>query len=423
MKEILFPYGREHIKGFIKEENLIGVMESKLAATEPSADQSEIVRNSLNSPIGTKRLGELAKGKKNVVVISSDHTRPVPSKIIMPNIIKEIRDHEPNCKITILVATGCHRATTKEELLERYGEEIVENIPIVVHDCDDPECVDMGTLPSGNRFFLNKTAAEADLLVAEGFIEPHFFAGFSGGRKAVLPGVCARGTVMYNHSAGFIADSNSRTGVLKNNPIHQDMCQAAQKAKLAFIVNVVLNAKKEIVGCFSGDSVAAHQEGVNFIKSLCACKKQEADIVITTNGGYPLDQNVYQSVKGMSTAEMCCKEGGVIIILSKCNDGHGAQSFYEMLKAEPDNQKLLKAILSRAPENTIADQWQTQIFLRVLTKFKVILVSDYDEDLVRDMHLIPAKDVNLAIDMALGIAGKDAKILAIPDGVSTLIEQ
>ena len=423
MKEILFPYGRDHVKGFVNEDNLIGVMESKLAGTAPKAPESEIVKSSLNSPIGTKRLGELAKGKKNVVVISSDHTRPVPSKIIMPNIIKEIRDHEPDCKITILVATGCHRATTKEELLERYGEDIVKNIPIVVHDCDDPECVDMGTLPSGNHFFLNKTAAEADLLVAEGFIEPHFFAGFSGGRKAVLPGVCARGTVMYNHSAGFIADSNSRTGVLKNNPIHLDMCQAAQKAKLAFIVNVVLNAKKEIVGCFSGDSVAAHQEGVNFIKSLCACKRQEADIVITTNGGYPLDKNVYQSVKGMSTAEMCCKDGGVIIILSKCNDGHGAQSFYEMLKAEPDNQKLLKAILSRAPENTIADQWQTQIFLRVLTKFKVILVSDYDEDLVRDMHLIPAKDVNQAITMALDMAGMDAKILAIPDGVSTLIEQ
>ncbi|MBE6591854.1 MAG: nickel-dependent lactate racemase [Ruminococcaceae bacterium] len=423
MKEILFPYGRKALNGRINEENLLGIMESKLSQVSPAMEQSQIVKDSLSSPIGTKRLGEMAKGKKNVVIISSDHTRPVPSKIIMPCILKELRSYEPSCNITILIATGCHRKTTTEELIERYGKEIVDTVPIVVHDCDDPECVDMGTLPSGNRFFLNKTAAQADLLVAEGFIEPHFFAGFSGGRKAVLPGVCARQTVMYNHSAGFIAHGNSRTGVLKDNPIHLDMCQAAEKANLAFIVNVVLNTKKEIIGCFSGDSFAAHQKGVDYIRSLCACKKQLADVVITTNGGYPLDQNVYQSFKGMSTAEACCKEGGVIIMLSKCNDGHGAQSFYEMLKKEPDNQKLLDAIVKRSPESTVADQWQTQIFLRILTKFKVILVSDCDDEMIRDMHLIPAKDLDSAISKALDIAGRDAKILAIPDGVSTLIEE
>lgn len=423
MKEIQFPYGKGHLKAQFKEEELLGCMESKLSSYQATLSPSALVQESLEHPIGSPSLAELAKGKKKIVLISSDHTRPVPSKIITPLILKEIRRGNPEAEITILIATGCHRATTKEEMIERYGQEIVDREHIEVHDCDAADLVDLGHLPGGNRLYLNKTAAEADLLLAEGFIEPHFFAGFSGGRKAVLPGVSGRASVMFNHSAAAIAHDKSRTGILNQNTVHMDMCAAAERAKLAFIVNVVLNAKKEIVASFAGDSVEAHKEGVSFIKSLCECQKIPADIVITTNGGYPLDQNVYQSVKGMSTAELCCKDGGVILMLSQCEDGHGAESFYQMLAEEKDNGVLLSRILARSAPDTVPDQWQTQIFLRILNRFPVIFVSDADEAMIRDLHLIPAASLEEAIAKAKEMTSPDAKILAIPDGVSTIIKE
>jgi len=246
MKKVAFLYGKGSLDYEFSDNELCAVLESSIEKYKPEASGEELVQRALENPIGSAPLQELARGKKNVVIIASDHTRPVPSKVIMPAMLREIREGNPNAKITILIATGCHRETTKAELVGKFGEEIVKNENIYIHNCDEREkLVDIGTLPSGGKCEINSIAYEADLLVAEGFIEPHFFAGFSGGRKSVLPGIAGRTTVLANHCSEFIAHESSRTGVLKNNPIHKDMIWAAREAKLNFIVNVVLNSKKE----------------------------------------------------------------------------------------------------------------------------------------------------------------------------------
>ena len=231
MKEFLLPYGKEKLTAKIEDEHLAGVLLSELHSYKAPKSGAELVQDALEHPIGTPRLCDMAAGKKKIVVISSDHTRPVPSHIMMPLILAEIRKGNPDADITILISTGLHRTTTKEELAAKFGPEIMANEKIVVHDCDDKDnLVYLGKLPSGGNLIINRLAAEADLLVAEGFIEPHFFAGFSGGRKSILPGVASRETVMYNHNSGFIADPHARTGVIEGNPVHNDMLYADRKS-------------------------------------------------------------------------------------------------------------------------------------------------------------------------------------------------
>ena len=233
VRKIEFLYGKGSLDYEFNENELAGVLTSSIEKYKPDSEGQELVKKALKNPVGSKRLYKLARGKKNIVIIASDHTRPVPSKIILPPMLKEIRDASPDAKITILIATGCHRGTTKEELINKFGEQIVENENIYIHDCDDREnLVKLGTLPSGADCEINKIAVEADLLVAEGFIEPHFFAGFSGGRKSVLPGIAGRDTVLSNHCSEFIDSKNARTGILENNPIHNDMIWAAQRQNL-----------------------------------------------------------------------------------------------------------------------------------------------------------------------------------------------
>ena len=423
MKNISFLYGKGHLDYAFEENELNGVLTSSIEEYVPECDGAELVRRAMEHPVGSERLCELAVGKKNVVVIASDHTRPVPSKVIMPQMLREIRKGSPDAQITILIATGCHRGTTKQELVAKFGEEIVEHENIYIHDCDEREkLVNIGILPSGGQCEINRIAYEADLLVAEGFIEPHFFAGFSGGRKSVLPGIAGRTTVLANHCSEFIAHERARTGILSGNPIHNDMVWAAKKAKLAFILNVVLNSEKQPIFAVAGDFEQAHQKGTDFISSLCAVRAIPSDIVISTNGGYPLDQNMYQAVKGMTAAEATVKTGGVIIMLASSDDGIGGDHFYHQLADEADIDKTMQLFLSRNRNETVPDQWQSQIMIRVLKKTRVIYVSNMDEDVVKQMHMIPAKSLQDAVAMAKQLVGKeDATITAIPDGVSVIV--
>jgi len=407
----------------IPDANLLGVLKNKISEYQPPKSQEDLVNEALDNPIGSPRLEELVAGKKDVVIITSDHTRPVPSRITMPILLKRIRAANPQIDIKILIATGFHRASTKDELIDKFGEEIVSKEKIIIHDSRDKESmVKVGVLPSGGDLYLNRVAIETDLLIAEGFIEPHFFAGFSGGRKSVLPGIAAAESIKSNHCAQQIAHPCSRTGILKDNPIHQDMLYAAQQAKLAFILNVVINKKKEIIKAFAGDSVQAHEEGCRYVNELSRVEKIPADIVVVTNGGYPLDQNVYQAVKGMTAAEATCKENGVIIMIAACNDGHGGESFYENLRQAKSPQELLDRINKIKQEDTLSDQWEFQILARVLSKHTVIMVTDMcDPKLIEDMHMKHAGSFKEALDMAFELKGKDAKVVVIEDGVSTIV--
>ena len=354
MVKLKVPYSKQGMILEIPDERFLGVLESKSDNYIEHKTQEEIVEESMNNPIGSNSLEELVKGKKNVVIITSDHTRPVPSRITMPIILRRIRNVNPEIDVKIIVATGFHRPSTREELIYKMGEEIVDNEDIVMHiSTDDKSMCKVGILPSGGDLYINKLAYEAELLIAEGFIEPHFFAGFSGGRKSVLPGIASAKTIMYNHCSDFIDSDNSRTGKLNNNPIHEDMVYAAKVAKLAFILNVVIDKDKKIIASFAGDVEKAHTKGCRFVTELSKVNSIKSDIVVTTNGGYPLDQNIYQSVKGMTAAEATCKDGGVIIMIAACNDGHGGQSFYENVANADSPKQLLDKIRSVDRVDTI----------------------------------------------------------------------
>lgn len=423
MSTIRIPYNRTSLELEVSDQNLLGVFNPKTLAAV--GRQNENVAAALDSPIESPRLEVLAIGKKSAVVISSDHTRPVPSRIIMPQILERLRRGSPGIDITILVATGFHRATTTNELIEKYGEKIVAEENIVVHDSHDQSYfVHLGKLPSGGELIINRLAVECDLLVAEGFIEPHFFAGFSGGRKSVLPGVVSAKTVLANHCSEFISSPFARTGNLENNPMHRDMVFGAEKAKLAFIVNVVLDHKKHIVKTFAGHALRAHETGCRFLSSLCRVTVPEVDIVVTSNGGYPLDQNVYQSVKGMTAGEAVCREGGVIVMVASCCDGHGSESLYETMSNARDPMDVLNQIAGVPMDQTAPDQWEFQILARILSKNKVIMVTtDCDPAMIKAMHMEHAFTLEQAMLRAFELAGPEARVAVIPDGVSVIVEK
>ena len=420
--EISIPYGRTHLKARIDASRLRAVLKSRLESYVPGKGQRALVEEALANPIGSAKLEELAKDRENIVLIASDHTRPVPSRVLVPPMLEAIRRGNPDAQITILIATGCHRGTTKEELIEKFGPEIVEKERILIHDCAaEEDMVAIGTLPSGGALRINRIAAEADLLVSEGFIEPHFFAGFSGGRKSVLPGIAARETVYWNHNAEFIASPHARTGILEENPIHRDMIFAARAAKLAFICNVVINAKHEVVGAFAGDCEQAHLAGAEFLSGLCRCEKVPADIVITSNNGYPLDQNIYQAVKGMTSGEAACQEGGVIIMCAACNDGHGGGSFLKTMTQAMSPAEILAQIEKTPKCDTVPDQWESQILARILSWFHVVLVTETDFQMVRDMKMHPATDLSQALAIAEDLLGRPGTVTVIPEGISTIV--
>lgn len=424
MTTVKIPYAKDHLVCTLSDDRLIGILESKAHHQNIAGKtQEDIVQRALEEPIGTLKLSELAKGKKNIVIITSDHTRPVPSHVISPLLVREIRKGSPDAEITFLIATGFHRASSKAELIYKFGERFLNEINVVMHDCqNDRDMVKIGTLPSGGELVINKLVMEADLLVAEGFIEPHFFAGFSGGRKSVLPGVVSKVTVLANHCAKFIASDKAIAGNLKGNPLHIDMLFAAQQAKLAFILNVVINAEKEIIKAYAGDLIMAHEAGCQFVRELASVNARPADIVITSNGGYPLDQNIYQAVKGMSAAARSVNPGGVIIICAACNDGHGGDDFYQWFKAAAGPEEVLDKIMQIAAKDTLPDQWQAQILAKIQLKAHVIIVTDQCEHaMIEQMHMKAAATLQEAMSLAEAIAGNKAKITVIPDGVSVIV--
>lgn len=418
------PYGTT---GLELHRDLTGaeILESAIGTLKAEGSEDDIVRKAMAEPIGSPSLRELAKGKKTCTIIVSDHTRPVPSKHILPFMLAELREGNPDIDVTLLIATGFHRPTTHEELVSKVGEKIANEEKFLCHDSqDDGANVDIGPLPSGARLVIDRTAADTDLLIAEGFIEPHFFAGFSGGRKSVLPGVCSKVTVLGNHCSKFIDSPYARTGILEGNPLHIDMVAAARMAKLQYIVNVVIDEDKRVAAAFAGDPIQAHETGCAFLKGYCRVKpRQKGNIVITSNGGAPLDQNVYQSVKGLTAAEAAAAPGAVMIIASRCNDGTGGEGFYRALKDCASPQALQEQILKVPMDQTLPDQWEFQILSRMMCKHRIIFVSDPSmQQSLTEMKLEYAPDLDAALDRAYADQGPDAHLVVIPNGISVIVE-
>ncbi|MCY6484628.1 nickel-dependent lactate racemase [Clostridium aestuarii] len=422
MINIKIPYYKNYLDLKVSQNNLKAVLTSNGKSYKPKYSEKELVINALKNPINSESLKKLAKGKEKVVIVTSDHTRAVPSKITLPLILKEVREGNSQAKIIILVATGLHRSTTKEEMVNMFGKDIVENENIIVHDVNKTEEMQyIGKLPSGEEFSVNRLAVEADLLVTEGFIEPHFFAGFSGGRKSILPGISSRETVNANHSSRAIAHPLAKTGILDGNPIHEDMIYAAKAVGVDFILNVALNEEKDIIAAFAGDVNDAHRKGCKFVDELSKAERVTADIVITSNGGYPLDQNLYQAPKAIASAVECLGKDGVIVMVASCIDGVGGTNFERlMLKGSPD--ELIDILLKIPDKETISQQWCVQKFAYILQEYKLILVTNYlDHELIRKMNMIPASNLDEAMKIAYSIKGNNASVTVIPDGVSVIV--
>ena len=413
-------YGRGAIE-FDEARYGAGVIESRIGELKAEGDGRSIVRKALETPIESPRLRELAKGKGSCVIIISDHTRPVPSKDILPEMFAELEAGSPGIAITLLVATGFHRPTTTAELEAKLGPDILKRVKVVLHDSRNAASnVKVGTLPSGAPCVIDRIAADAELLVSEGFIEPHFFAGFSGGRKSVLPGVADQVTVLGNHCSKFIDSPFARTGNLDGNPLHEDMVAAAKMAKLAFIVNVVIDEEKRTVAAFAGDPIAAHRQGCDFLLGYAKAAPKPADIVITSNGGAPLDQNLYQCVKGMTAAEATCNPGGVIIDCVECADGHGGQSFYESLRNCESAEAFYAQCLATPQDKTIPDQWEAQILARIIRNHTVIVVSRPEmKTMVEEMKMRYAATLDEALAMARALGKRSLTV--IPNGISVIV--
>lgn len=393
-----------------------GVMVIKSKYVKGFDDEVGEIRKSIQNPVGTGRLADKINKDSKIAIVVSDITRPVPSDKILPPLLEEISVVDKE-NITIIVATGNHRPNTTEELRQMLGDYVVDNYRIINHNAfDKNELMNIGKNKFGNEVWVNKTYMEADVKILTGFIEPHFFAGFSGGRKSVFPGIIGQANLMTNHGVHMIDNPLARYGILQGNPIHEEMLDTALMTGVDFIVNVTLNSDHQITGVFSGDLVKAHEEGVAFAKKFVMQQVPHMyDIVITTNSGYPLDQNLYQAVKGMSVAEGIVKAGGAIIIASECSDGVGSKEFAEILGSKETPAELLAMI--HEPGFYMDAQWQVQILARMLSNFEVYLYSDgISDDMARQCHLIPIKSIEDTIKELLKRFGRGAKIAVMPEG-------
>lgn len=414
---IELKYGRSGI--FLDYPARFDVFES--SDIEGIKKVEEKIKNSLEDPIGSFPLSEIVKTKKpqKVCIVISDHTRAVPNKIILPVIIDELK----KCGLTeknifILIGNGTHRNTTEQEKIELAGKKIAENFPIYDHSAFDTSMIER---IENTDFYVNKRYLESDLKIVTGMIEPHFFAGFSGGRKGVCPGIAGMETIKIFHGAEFLEHPNTKPGVLENNLCHIFATEFAKRAGVDFLVNVTINKKGQITGVFSGDIEKAFMKGVEFCKKTSTVlSRKRYKIVITTNGGYPLDRDFYQTVKGMVTALDIIEENGIIISVSECSDGLGNNDFVKLLSELKEPDDFIKKIMQPGYFHDL--QWGVQPLVHVLKKARIFLVSSLSEKQAELCKAIPFKSVEKAIDAALDEFGKDTDIAVIPDGPYTIVQ-
>jgi nickel-dependent lactate racemase len=380
-------------------------------------DPYESLLTALRHPIASSPLTAVVKPGSHVGIIFSDITRPVPNQFILPAILDEL-SKVSDLRITLLNACGSHRLNTDNELRMMLGAQLVDEYPIVQNNAFDTATqVRVGKTSSGNEIWINRDLVECDVKILTGFIEPHFFAGFSGGGKAVMPGMAGVQTILRNHNAGNIDHPKSTWGVTDGNPIFQEIHEAAGMIGQTFLVNVSLNKDKEITGIFAGGLESAHLAGCAFVKKTAMVPVENTfDIAITTNSGYPADLNLYQSVKGMSAAAQVINEGGTIIIAAECWDGIPEHGEYGRLLREAKNpQDILDRI--HIQEMVIHDQWQAQIQALIQKKANVSVFSNYlTDEQISSALLMPCHDIEKAVEQEIKRLDHEAIICILPEG-------
>ena len=413
MQTIQMLYGSGTMELRIPQDSYCQILESRTQSVV--SDPEKILRDALENPIGSADIRELTKTAKTILIITNDNTRPMPSNLTIPALIGQFFYPKEHYDITILIAAGLHRAMTDAEIRQQLGNEVAEKYPVVVHSATNQSSLtSFGLLPSGKELFLNRLVKEHDLVIAEGFIEPHFFAGYSGGRKSILPGVAGADNILENHSPNNIANPGSCQANLVGNPIHDECVAAARLANLQFILNVALNKDKQIIAAFAGHPEIAHLEGCRFVEAHMTMDALQTDIVVASNNGYPLDRNLYQVVKGIDTAAKVARKGGAIIMTVECLDGVGHDSFRALIQSCASVEELNEK-MSLPPCDI--DKWQVQVLARALIDHTIILVSGgIERELAEQLFFGYAATLDEALVRALSLIGEGASISVLPEG-------
>ena len=383
-------------------------------------DEAAAFTAALRAPLGTRPLREEIAATDRVAVVIPDGTRPLPSDRLLPWLFAEL-PHVPRENFTILIGTGSHRANTPAELDAMLGPAVARNYRVVNHDSADASTLAVaGRSALGYEVRLARDYVAADRRIILGFIEPHFMAGFSGGYKAVFPGIAALDAIMQYHGANVIGDPRSTWGELEDNPTQRHVRAGGSLLPVDFCINVTLNTRREITRYFCGETLAAHREGCAFVKAtaMAPCA-HDFPIVITTNSGFPLDQSLYQTVKGMAAAARIVRPGGLILTAARCNDGFPAHgNFRTLIEESASARELMDRIMT--PGFAMLDQWQAQHLAMVLLKARVALYSELTDADVRRAHLTPVHDLRAALDAELARIGRDAPIAVLPEGPLTI---
>ncbi len=410
-------YDKKVISFDIHKQNLMGELLPN--QVEIGLTGASEVSRALMEPIASKRLKDLVKPGERVAIVTSDVTRPMPSKVVLPLVIDELkRGGVVEDDMTIVLALGSHRRHTEEEKEYLVGDDIFRRIRCV--DSDPQACVHLGTCRNGTPVDIFSVVAEADRRVCLGNIEYHYFAGYSGGAKAIMPGVSTREAIQANHR-NMVAPL-AKAGRLEDNPVRQDIDQVAEFVPIDFIVNVVLDTKKNIVKAVAGHYKQAHREGCRFLDSIYKVSiKTQADIVITSPGGYPKDINLYQAQKALDNAKHAVRDGGIIILAASCKEGLGEKVFEQWMHEAKTNEDLIARI---GVKFELGGHKAAAIGM-ILQRVKIFLVSDLNASLVRSLFMVPFSSIDDAIKQALEEQGRQAKVLLMPAGCSTLpvIEQ
>ncbi|MHA3770535.1 nickel-dependent lactate racemase [Verrucomicrobiota bacterium sgz303538] len=384
-------------------------------------NEREAVLTALQNPIGAASLGDSITPESKICIVHTDITRATPNDRLIPWLLEYIEQKGAKREnIILLNALGTHRPNTRAELEQMLTAHVAANYRCINHEPEnDAAHVQLGTTRTGAPALINRHFVEADVRIVTGFIEPHFFAGFSGGPKGIMPGVAALRTVMSNHGVHHIGDRHATFGVTEGNPIWEEMRDIALRVGQSFLLNVTLNEHREITGVFAGDLVAAHRAGYEFVRnSAMQAVDQPFDIVLTTNSGYPLDMNLYQAVKGMRAAELIVRDGGKIVVAAACEEGVPAASPHEqLLQSVPDGEALLQKLSE--PGFEWPEQWQSQIQALIQRRAKIHVYSSLRDVTIRDAHLVPCDDIASLIRDELH-ARPDTRIAVLPQGPLTI---
>jgi nickel-dependent lactate racemase len=416
---IKLAYGKTGLPIELDDSLNVTVVEPSFVPALP--DPAAAVRAALREPIGSPPLRDLVRPGTRVGVVFSDITRPAPNPLLLSAVL-EVLDAVPGAEIVLFNALGTHRPNTETELRAMVGDAIFERRRIVQNDTFDPSTqVRVGVTSKGHETWLNAELMRCDLKVLTGFIEPHLFAGFSGGGKAIMPGMAGQRTVLGNHDAGMVGHPNAIWGVTRGNPIFEEVREVAGQAGRLFLLNVTLNRDKAVTGVFAGDIDAAHAAGCAFVKrSAMVAVPRPFDIVVTTNSGYPLDLNLYQSVKGMRAADQIVRPGGAIIIATRCSDGIPEHGLYGRILSESASPEELLAKIC-APGFLEQDQWQAHIQALIQRKAAIYVRSDgLPDDQVRAALLRPCRRVEETVEELLRTYGRGASICVMPEGPQTI---